>query len=226
MAEATAGGAPFVDRVRAALAMSPGLRLPDHECDRRAAVTLLLAPVEESDASGVVPERQASPSRTAALFVHRARVEGDPWSGHVALPGGGHDPDDRDILDTALRETREETGIVLRPRDVLGRLHDLHPRSAHLPSIGITPFVAWLPVRPGVNLNHELVGHLWVPVSELAAPARRSSLIRTRPRPRRFPTIEFNGAVIWGLTFAIVEEFLARLGLRPDGPPPGGVPHK
>jgi 8-oxo-dGTP pyrophosphatase MutT (NUDIX family) len=153
-------------------------------------------------------------------------VEGDPWSGHVALPGGRHDPGDADLLVTALRETREETGIVLRPCDVLGRLHELHPRSAHLPSIGITPFVAWLPVRPGVAVNHELTGHLWIPISELAAPGRRSSLVRTRPRPQSFPTIEIDGAVIWGLTFAIVDEFLSRLGLRPDGPPAGGAPLK
>lgn len=115
---------------------------------------------------------------------------------------------------------------MLRPGEVLGRLHELHPRSAHLPSIGITPFVAWLPERPEVVLNHELSGHLWIPVSELAAPGRRSSLVLSRPRRRRFPTIVIDGAVIWGLTFAIVDEFLARLRLRPDGPPAGRIPVK
>jgi len=215
---------PFAERMRAALAAPPARRLPDEECDRRAAVTLLLAPSEGAGPDDPARDGRGSPSRIGALFVRRARVEGDPWSGHVALPGGRHDPGDADLLGTALRETREETGIVLAPGDVLGRLHELHPRSAHLPSIGITPFVAWLPARPEVAVNHELTGYLWIPVSELAAPGRRSFLVRTRPRPRRFPTIEIDGAVIWGLTFAIVDEFLSRLGLRPDGPPAGGHP--
>lgn len=219
MAEPKARGespAPFVDRLREALTGTPARRLPDEECERRAAVTLLLAPSDEP----------APPASGAALFVRRARVEGDPWSGHVALPGGRHDPGDPDLLATALRETWEETGIVLRPEHVLGRLDELHPRSAHLPSIGITPFVAWLPTRPEVVLNHELTGHVWIPVSDLAAPGRRSSLVRTRPRTRRFPSIEIDGAVIWGLTFAIVENLLDRLGQRPEGPPAEGVPLK
>jgi 8-oxo-dGTP pyrophosphatase MutT (NUDIX family) len=216
-------GASFAGRVREALATHPPRRLPEEECDFRAAVTLLLAPAAAPPGAG-----GADPSfdvaGVAALFVHRARVDGDPWSGHIALPGGRSDPADRDLLGTALREMREETGIVLEPREVLGRLDELHPRTSHLPSIGITPFVAWLSARPEVELNHELAGHLWIPVADLASPEHRSLLLRESPTPRRFPTIEYAGAVIWGLTFAVVDDFLSRLGLRPPGPPPEGLP--
>ena len=46
-----------------------------------------------------------------ALFIVRATDERDPWSGHVALPGGREEPGDADLLETALRELREETGL-------------------------------------------------------------------------------------------------------------------
>ena len=185
------------EQIDVALRHPPPDRLPDSECDVRAAVTLLLAP-EEGDS-------------VRALFVMRAAHDGDPWSGHVALPGGRFDTGDRDLLDIARRETREETEVRLSRDDYLGRLSEIHPRSAHLPSIGVTPFVAWLPRRPEVRENYELAGHLWVPIDTLASPDARSTLVRRTPGERVFPTIEYAGAVIWGLTLAIIDEFIQRM---------------
>ena len=47
------------------------------------------------------------------LLIKRARSERDPWSGHMALPGGRRDDSDGDLLHTARRETLEETGVDL-----------------------------------------------------------------------------------------------------------------
>src|SRR5262245_41364530 len=47
------------------------------------------------------------------LFIERARREGDPWSGHMAFPGGRRDPKDTDLAATAARETHEEVGLGL-----------------------------------------------------------------------------------------------------------------
>ncbi len=186
------------------LAAPEPTRIPGDAADLRAAVTLLLTPEPE------IPES------IEALFGLRAEVEGDPWSGHVALPGGRRDPGDADLLDTARRELREETSIDLPRSACVGRLDELHPRSAHLPSIAITPFVAWLPRRPDIHLNYELAGHIWIPLSALADPERRSTLERRTPEPRIFETIEYAGAVVWGLTLAIVEDFLRRIGEHPE----------
>ena len=174
--------------------------LPRGAADRRAAVTLLLTPEPE------VPER------IEALFALRAEVEGDPWSGHVALPGGREDPDDADLIDTALREMREETAVDLPRSAFVGRLDDLYPRATHLPSIVVSPFVAWRAERPVVNENYELAGHVWIPLADLASPERRSSFVRQTPEPREFETIEYAGARVWGLTLAIVDDFLRRIG--------------
>lgn len=177
--------------------------LPPGAADRRAAVTLLLTPEPEM------------PGQIEALFALRAEVEGDPWSGHVALPGGREDPGDADLIETALRELREETAVDLPRSAFVGRLDDLHPRATHLPSIVVSPFVAWLAERPVVNENYELAGHVWIPLADLAAPDRRSSFVRQTPEPREFETIEYAGARVWGLTLAIVDDFLRRIGRDP-----------
>jgi 8-oxo-dGTP pyrophosphatase MutT (NUDIX family) len=189
--------------LRSALAERPADRIPETDCQVRAAVTLILRPAGD----GAEPE---------ALFVRRAEVASDPWSGHVALPGGRRDPDDFDLLDTARRETLEETGLRLEREDHLGRLGEIHPRSQHLPSICVTPFVAWLGRNQEVRLNHELTGHLWIPVSALSDPAYRRVLVREAPTLREFPAIDLEGNVIWGLTFAILEDFLAALAPIPE----------
>jgi len=190
---------PWAERLRSALENRPADCIPETECEFRAAVTLILRP---SDGRGG-PE---------GLFVRRSEVAGDPWSGHVALPGGRREPDDADLLDTARRETLEETGLRLEREDYLGRLGEIHPLSKRLPSICVTPFVAWMAAHQEVRVNHELTGHVWVPVSALSDPAYRSTLVREPPSPRERPAIDFEGDVIWGLTLGIVEDFLAALG--------------
>lgn len=197
-------------QIRTALHDPPASRLSDSECETRAAVTLLLAP-DPAMKPGANPSAGLLGRPVSCLFVIRATWDGDPWSGHVALPGGRAEPSDADLIDTARRETREETNIQLGRDSFLGRLNEIHPRSAHLPSIGVTPLVTWLPVRPRITASHEIAGHIWVPVRDLAAPERRSTLIRGEPDPRVFPTIEYAGEIIWGLTHAVIEDFLARM---------------
>ncbi|MCL7926205.1 MAG: CoA pyrophosphatase [marine benthic group bacterium] len=200
----------FPDLVRRALHRVPAIRLPDEECERRAAVTLLLSPDPDAAGSGPAPNSILDDS-VSALFVLRASHDGDPWSGQVGLPGGRVEDGDADLIDTARRETFEETAVDLGREAFLGRLHELHPRSVHLPSIGVAPFVAWLPDRPTIRENHELAGHIWVPLRTLIAPENRSTLILADRPDREFQTIEHAGAVIWGLTHAAVQDFLSRV---------------
>ncbi|NNL85157.1 MAG: NUDIX domain-containing protein, partial [Myxococcales bacterium] len=53
-------------------------------------------------------------AHTEVLFIERARHPDDPWSGHMALPGGRLDPVDASLRAAAERETREEVGVELR----------------------------------------------------------------------------------------------------------------
>ena len=56
------------------------------------------------------------------LFIRRAEYEGDPWSGHIALPGGQVDPDDASPVHAACREVHEEVGVSLDDARLLGML--------------------------------------------------------------------------------------------------------
>lgn len=161
--------------------------------DERAAVILLLRPREELE----------------ALFVRRAEREGDPWSGHVGLPGGHREPGDPDLVGTALRELAEETGLELEPDDVLGRLDDVHPRSQRLPSIAVTPFVGWHRGGDEVRPGPEITAHRWIGLPELADPESRSVRTFRRGRSfRAFPAVASGEEEIWGLTYLIVKRLL------------------
>jgi 8-oxo-dGTP pyrophosphatase MutT (NUDIX family) len=108
----------------------------------RASVALVLRwtskpPVGEDDAT-VVPVRgflARHARRLELLFIQRAASERDPFSGHVAFPGGRRDASDEDDLACAIRETSEEVGIDLtasRHFSLLGRLDDtLIPTARH-----------------------------------------------------------------------------------------------
>jgi len=61
-------------------------------------------------------------------FIRRVEKTGDPWSGHMALPGGRASPGDRSARDVAERETREEVGLDLRGADRIGELSELTVR--------------------------------------------------------------------------------------------------
>ena len=75
----------------------------------------------------------------AVLFIQRAEYEGDPWSGHMALPGGRIDPGDDGAEAAARREVHEEVGVDLATATLLGELDqvaspDLAPRVCVSPS--------------------------------------------------------------------------------------------
>src|SRR5688572_27389789 len=68
-----------------------------------------------------------APDPDAILLIRRAERAGDPWSGHMALPGGRREPGDLDLLATAIRETSEEVGIRLGSEQLVGTLEDVVP---------------------------------------------------------------------------------------------------
>lgn len=208
-------------------------RIPAEETGAHAAVALLLAdpglsaetvPRVEDEEEDLPPTTEPSlpepwhPVR--ALLILRRQVEGDPWAGHVALPGGKREAGDADLVDTARRETLEETGLAVARADILGRLPDLHPRSARLPDLAIRPFVARWRGEGRLEPNHEVDAAFWVRLASLADPRRSSELqLDRRVGRRRFPTIELGEHTVWGLTHAILQDFLAVLaeGNRPAG---------
>jgi 8-oxo-dGTP pyrophosphatase MutT (NUDIX family) len=145
------------------------------------------------------------------LLIKRARSERDPWSGHMALPGGRRDASDDDLLMTAVRETLEETGVDLDVRGrSLGRLDVVAPSSPRLPKLTISPFV--FGVGPDVHASvasQEIEQVYWVPLAELRDPASHATVDIPLPGGTRpFPCYEVVGEIVWGLTHRILTQFL------------------
>jgi 8-oxo-dGTP pyrophosphatase MutT (NUDIX family) len=192
-----------------------------------------LLPVFSTPASRIQPGRARragvamliDPSDTV-LFIQRAVKRGDPWSGHIGLPGGHAHPEES-FLDAAVRETEEEVGLRIRDVDPLGSLDDLRT-SGNLPSKVIRPWVFRVPTLGPVALQEDEVAAVHrFPLDDLLAGTGRGTFdfehggtIWTLPR------VDFAGVRLWGLTLRIVDQLLHRLDGRGTGldRPPASPP--
>jgi 8-oxo-dGTP pyrophosphatase MutT (NUDIX family) len=180
-------------------------RLSDHDPERvtledpmRAAVALLLQPQQED---------------LHVLFIHRAHHPHDPWSGHMAFPGGRKDPEDPDLLITISRETREEVGIDLDNHgEYLGRLAEVQAMArGRLTNMAVSPFVYL--VSPEAQLTPdpgEVQDTIWVPLSFMQQEGVEQTVRRDLPDKSTIevPALVYGGKTIWGLTYRVLRDFL------------------
>jgi 8-oxo-dGTP pyrophosphatase MutT (NUDIX family) len=160
------------------------------------------------------------------LIIKRATRGDDHWSGNLALPGGRWQVEDPDVLVTAVRETREEVGIDLEQGGtILGRLETITTNNPLIPKVQVTPFVAVAPlvyhiVKPersaaGMVLNHEVATAFWVPVKFLMERGRSERFSMTyQGQKREWPAYPTDNGLIWGMTEAMISEFLAALNMN------------
>ena len=147
------------------------------------------------------------------LLIERAESKHDPWSGHMALPGGRREAPDRTLLETAARETLEETAIELNSCGrALGRLEVVEPESVHVPRLSVLPLVFAVPWGTQVGeLSPEVANTFWTPLDHLRDPRNRSvHHRRAAGRTLSFPAISLNGRPVWGLTHRILNDLLGR----------------
>jgi 8-oxo-dGTP pyrophosphatase MutT (NUDIX family) len=172
-------------------------------------------PAANSDDPGLIwaaVSAVLAPSPDALLLIRRAKRAGDPWSGHMALPGGRREPGDASLLDTAIRETREELGLALDPSALLGTLDDVIPRTPVLPPVAVRPFVFSLAERPALTPNAEVAAAAWVPLDHLLHPeTHHTARIEVRGAPRDTPAYRFEDTVVWGMTERILTGLLNQL---------------
>jgi 8-oxo-dGTP pyrophosphatase MutT (NUDIX family) len=154
------------------------------------------------------------------LLIRRAKSETDPWSGQMALPGGRRDPSDHSLLQTAVRETAEETSVLLdRDGFPMGRLEAVTPATRRLPPISIYPFVFAVPAAtPAEAASREVDEVLWVPLSSLGDPEARDTveIVYKDQTSREFPCLKIQGRVVWGLTYRILTGLMELLRGGPE----------
>ena len=153
-----------------------------------------------------------APDPDSLLLIRRADRPGDPWSGHMALPGGRQDPADADLVATAIRETAEEVGLHLERDRLIGALDDVVPRTPVLPPIAVRPFVFGLEGRPPLTPNPEVAAARWVPLDLLLHPRTYNSVrIELRGENREFPAYRLEDSIVWGMTERILSSLLTHL---------------
>lgn len=186
---------PRLHQLRTIFTAHTPVKAARYDGSREAAVALLVRPCEEIE----------------LLLIKRAEHEKDPWSGHIALPGGRRDAEDEDLLHTAMREVEEEVGVsVHRELQLVGALDELSPRMPHLPPLVIAPFVFAVPAATTPVIDtREVEAAIWVPVSALRdESAVDEILIQLEGGSRSFPSLRYGEYVIWGLTHRILTQFL------------------
>lgn len=190
---------PELVRLARALELQPGRQIDVEPPMRRAAIALVLRPGELDE-----PE---------LLMIKRAEHEHDPWSGHIACPGGRMEPADRDLEQTAIRETWEETGVDLsRVGRILGTLDDISPRTPVLPPIVIRPFVAAVPPTVETIQSQEVAAAFWVPLRALRQRASwGSGKVMVRGVEREVATFTHGDYMVWGLTERVLKQLLERM---------------
>ena len=143
-------------------------------------------------------------------FIRRAKQKNDPWSGHMAYPGGRADPEDGSMRATAERETHEEVGLVLQPDQFVAPLAELPVRLAgRVIGMTLSSFVYYLGPEPDLlQPNEEVAGAFWVDLAYLWDPANATHYrLQREDGDMVFPAIRFQDTVIWGLTFRLLTQF-------------------
>jgi 8-oxo-dGTP pyrophosphatase MutT (NUDIX family) len=187
---------PLIVRIARTLGRRPGAIIARDEGARHAAVAIIL--------------RLATDGDVELLMIKRAAYAGDPWSGHIALPGGRQEDQDASLQHTAMRETFEETGIDLATAGrLLGTLDEVHPRTPRLPSLIIRPFVFIAPENVTVVTSSEVADAFWVPVAQLAHPSATGEATFTdRGVERTERSFRLGDHIIWGLTERILRQLI------------------
>lgn len=154
----------------------------------------------------------------SALFIQRAEHPDDPWSGQMAFPGGRYEASDSSLDAAARRETLEEVGLELSEEMLVGRLSDVSGGRLGVHGLAVSPFVFHHPGPGGLTPNYEVAATVWVPLSHLGDPGNIRPYVFPRdPAQREFPSWQYEGYTIWGLTYRIIGSYLRLFGVEIPG---------
>ncbi len=170
---------------------------------------------DEFPRAAVAPILREGPEGAEVFFIRRAESPKDPWSGHIAFPGGRHEVSDESLLATAIRETREEVGIDLSRAELVARLPEV---PAFIRSkrgrLVVTPFVFAMREDVAPILNYEVAGTLWVPLASFVRGDGKGTYAFTwEDKPYELPCyrLEPDQLVLWGMTHRMLESMLEAL---------------
>jgi 8-oxo-dGTP pyrophosphatase MutT (NUDIX family) len=159
------------------------------------------------EAAVLMPLVQRAEGLTVLLTQRTAHLH--DHAGQISFPGGRRDPGDKDLVQTALRETAEEVGLAANYIKILGALGQYQTVTAYR----VTPFVAL--VDPGFALKldaFEVADTFEVPLAFFMDPRNHQRrIIQTPLGERSFFAMPYDDAgkerFVWGATAAMLRNF-------------------
>jgi 8-oxo-dGTP pyrophosphatase MutT (NUDIX family) len=143
---------------------------------------------------------------THTIFMQRPDYNG-AHGGQISFPGGKKEPTDENIIQTAIREANEETGVDPEKISIIGTLT---PLFIPISNMIVTPVIGWVNEKPVFNHQpEEVVFLINADLKILLDP----SIIKTKPIEIRGEMIEvkyfdYEANMIWGATAMILYELL------------------
>jgi 8-oxo-dGTP pyrophosphatase MutT (NUDIX family) len=184
----------FIARFQSPTTQSPQRDFPNLPITRQAAVLINLVPL-------LCPSDDGAPGSAEpmlhALFTRRS-VHLKHHGGQISFPGGKHESLDPSLMHTAIRETHEEVGFVVREQNIVGSLSQYPTISG----FSVTPYVAILESAPTVIIDHNEVSEFfYVPLKYLLNRGNYFSHIVTR-NGKSYPIyfLPWQNTYIWGAT--------------------------
>ncbi|MBL8018842.1 MAG: CoA pyrophosphatase [Leptospirales bacterium] len=167
---------------------------------KRAAVAMILA---ETAAGGDL-------GSLSALFIKRSAYEKDPWSGHMAFPGGGVDPTDATPLAAAIREAEEEVGLALSSGDLVGAVPEIRASArGQMMNLQVYPFVFLKAGEVTLKPNEEVASTVWVPMDLILDESRHGRFVNHyTDKSVEMSCIEYQGYRIWGMTYRMIQNLI------------------
>jgi 8-oxo-dGTP diphosphatase len=130
------------------------------------------------------------------LLIKRKEFPGDPWSGHIAFPGG-HIHDNETVEQGLLREIREEVNLEIFEAQISKRMEMFHPNRS--PQLSVYPMVIEADGLEKAGKGPE--------VEDLRV-VNLKKFVQTRHPDYGLPALDYNGWIVWGLTYRIIMRYL------------------
>ncbi len=179
--------------------MAPSIREADFD-------TLIKYPVKRNSSVLILLYPHSETKEIYTVFIQRALYNG-PHSGQIGLPGGKYEITDKNLVQTAIRESVEEIGVNHEEIIVLGTLT---PLFIPVSNITVLPVVGWTETMPSfIKDDNEVESIIEIPLSYLRFPANRFvKKISVNSMEIEAPCYKAKEHIIWGATAMIISEFL------------------
>jgi 8-oxo-dGTP pyrophosphatase MutT (NUDIX family) len=162
------------------------------------------------DAAVLIPVYRANDGELHIVML--LRKPGGIHGGQIAFPGGKRDSEDATMLDTALREVREELGLIVTKNDVLAELPMLQTRTT---GYRVFPYLARIAVPQQWQIAEREIAEIFdVKLRDLTRPDAHDKMIGGFPnwhRSEEIPFYRIGEHRLWGLSYRILQPVIPRL---------------